>query len=143
MYIWEVFRLSWPEMCCISLALAPSSELAGRHRVAQGVHQCSHGDPGADAGPAVRLADQVLGSSPPDALAVAVDEEGRGGRELPVGARGLAGGEVVVDDELEWGLDRHEADLGALAGDFEAPLALPAVDGAQVQVPAVPRGGAL
>ena len=35
--------------------------------------------------------------------------------------------------ELQGGLDRHEADLGTLAGDLQAALTLPAVDRAQVQ----------
>ena len=127
-----MFRLSWPKMCWISLALAPSSarRVAG---VAQGVHQRPLGDPGTDAGPAVGLADQVLGSSASQALALVVDEEGKGGAELPLGAAGLAGRQVMVDDELERALDRYEADLGALAGNLQATLALPAIDGAQVQ----------
>jgi hypothetical protein len=45
----------------------------------------------------------------------------------------LAGRQVVVDDGLEGGLDRHEPDLGAFAGYLQATFPLPAVDRAQVQ----------
>ncbi len=39
----------------------------------------------------------------------------------------------MVDDELEGAFDRHEAHLGALAGDLEPALAFPAVNRAEVQ----------
>jgi hypothetical protein len=80
--------------------------------------QCSFRYPGTDTGPAVGLADEVLGPSPPEALAVGVDEEGRGGAELAFGVVRLTSGEVVRDHRLQGGLDRHEADLGTLAGDL-------------------------
>jgi hypothetical protein len=50
---------------------------ASSHGVAQGVVQCSFRDPGPDGGPVVGLADQALGSSPLEPLAVTIDEEGR------------------------------------------------------------------
>ena len=62
---------------------------AGGHRVAQCVDRRSLRDPGADAGPAVGLAHEVLRSSSSEALALAVDEEGRGGASFPLGVRAL------------------------------------------------------
>ncbi len=53
------------------LDLAGAGAVLGQargHGVAEGVHQCTLGDPGVDAGPTVGLADQVLG----------VEEDSRG-----------------------------------------------------------------
>jgi hypothetical protein len=83
-------------------------EASGR-RMAKGMHQRSFRYPGADAGPAVGLAHRALRSSPPEALAAGVDEQGRGWGELPIREVRLAGRQVVVDDDLERAFDRSAA----------------------------------
>ena len=91
---------------------------AGDHRVAQRVHQCSLGDPGANAGPAVGLAYQVLRSSPSEALAVAVNEEGI--RKLQRERRRAIA--ALLDDAADLARDRGESISSAVARDLEATL---------------------
>ena len=69
--------------------------------MAQRVHQGALGHSCPDAGGAVGRGDEVLGAAALEALAVAVDEEGRG-RGSPLGREaGLAGLWVSRDEGLE------------------------------------------
>jgi hypothetical protein len=106
---------------------------AGGERVAQGVDHGPGRDPVGEPGGPVGAFDEVAGAAPLEPVPPPVDEQGSLGGQFHPRESFPAALHVPVDDLVEGFFDGDGPFLAALAHDFDAPLAGPPVDGAEVE----------